>query len=139
MKITTLTLGLASAIVLFMNACSGNNNNSTGVYSNIQDSATNLYIWDNQSPTVNSWQDAFNQCDTLVLNACSGWRLPTSAEMQTISNNGTYNTTLAHWTGEYWSNDAASAGAHDCFVVDGNTVLECSDNAPISYSCVHNP
>lgn len=123
--------------MFLMVGCGGNNNVPTEC-SDIQDTATNLFIYDNSSPDIPSWQDANNACNALNVNNCGDWRLPTLAEMQDIYDNNTFNSSLAHWTFEYWASDPGSTiGYHGCFDIDGNTTFECDDIAPISYSCVH--
>ena len=144
MKTKLLVAVCASA--LFMMGCGGgggsggNLSTQLPVCSDILDSATNLYIYDNGSPDIPNWQDANTSCNALAASGCGDWRLPTLAEMQGIYNNSTFDSNLSHWTYEYWASDdngSSGPGYHGCFDVDGNTTLECSDNAPISYSCVH--
>lgn len=135
---TNLLMAVYASAMLLMAGCGGNNNVPTEC-SDIKDTATNLFIYDNSSPDIPSWQDADNACNALSVNNCGDWRLPTLAEMQAIYDNNTFTISLAHWTYEYWASDIGSTGAgyHGCFDVNGGLILDCADNAPISYSCVH--
>ncbi len=56
MKQTISKLSITTAILLTLGGCgsSSNTNNTPMVCSDIQDSATGLYIWDNGSPNVNN-------------------------------------------------------------------------------------
>ena len=139
---TKLMMSMVASVVLMMSGCGGGGTTAAPQAiecSGILDSATNLYILDNGSPDIPNWQAANDACSAMSGGACSGWRLPTLAEFQAAYDNHTFDangTNNLHWTREYWASDVTGSGEHGCFAIDANLSLGCSDNAPISYTCV---
>jgi hypothetical protein len=141
-------LFLITLSLITFTAC-GNSSSSTsattaGCLSNsnvYQDTTTSLFLTENNNIVVprtsNDWNTANNYCSTLNYNNCTGWRLPTRSEMQSLYNNGTFTNTLSHWTFEYWVSDVTtSVGFHECFDVGTNLITLCANNAPIGHACV---